>query len=394
MEARSRRAHVVHVINSIATTGGAEQQLVTNLRSFTDQTLRHSLVCLYDVAPSRRGEVPGEIPVAHLYGIGSPRPGPWGRARDLTRALRDLAPDVVHCSLADAALASRFAGRRLGVPVIETLVNIANEKVKAVDNPLPWWKLRAYQMVDSTTMRFATHFHAISSEVARSWRETAGIPAEEITVIPRAVNPADLAVPGGREGARARILGELGWPAATFLIVNVGREVPQKGQRYLVEAMPGIVAAVDTARAVVAGTPGSLSDDLRRRSGDLGLGDRMRFLGRRSDVPDLLAAADVFAFPSLFEGVGVAMLQAMAAGCAVVVTDVPPMNDVVTDRTSGLTVPPRDAEALAAAVIELAGDPELRSRLGAAARRVVEAGFRPDVVAARLEEMYHTVIGR
>ena len=134
---RSSRAHVVHVINSIATTGGAEHQLVTNLRSFSDPTLRHSLVCLYDVTPSRRDEIPAEVPVVHLYGMGTARPGPWGRARDLTGVLRDLDPDVIHCSLADAALASRFAGRRLGVPVVETLVNIANEKVKAVDNPLP-----------------------------------------------------------------------------------------------------------------------------------------------------------------------------------------------------------------------------------------------------------------
>ncbi len=389
-----RRAHVVHVINSIAATGGAEQQLVTNLRSFTDPELRHSLVCLYEVDPSRRDEVPSTVPVVHLYPKGVARPGPWTRARDLIRVLRDLEPDLVHCSLADAALAARFAGRRLRVPVVETLVNIANEKVKSLDNPLAWWKLRAYQVVDTTTMRLVTRFHAISGEVARSWRDTARIADERIAVIPRAVDPADLVPVGGREAARKRILGEMGWAEDTFLVVNIGREAPQKGQRYLIEAMRLVVDRIPTARALVAGTPGSLSDDLRRRVAASGLGDRMRFLGHRRDVVDLLAAADVFAFPSLFEGIGVAMLQAMAAECAVVVTGVPPMSDVVTDRESGLTVPPQDPEALAAAIVELAENAELRVRLGAAAKQVVEQGFRPDRVAAELERLYHEVLGR
>lgn len=88
------------------------------------------------------------------------------------------------------------------------------------------------------------------------------------------------------------------------------------------------------------------------------------------------------------------MLQAMAAGCAVVVTGVPPMSDVVTHGVSGLTVPPRDPRGLAAAIVELAGDPDLRCRLGSAARRVVEHDFRPDVVVASLESLYHEVLGR
>ncbi len=388
------RSHVVHVINSIAATGGAEQQLVTNLRSFTDHTLRHSLVCLYDVEPSRREEIPAEVPTVYLYGKGADRPGPWRRARDLIRVLRDLRPDLIHCSLADAALASRFAGRRLRVPVVETLVNIANEKVKALDNPLSWWKLRAYQMVDTTTMPLVTHFHAISDEVARSWRETARISGARISVIPRAVDPDDLTPLGGREEARRRILAEMGWGDETFLVVNIGREAPQKGQRYLIDAMRLVVETVPTARALVAGTPGSLSEDLRSRVVTAGLEGRVRFLGRRSDVADLLAAADVFAFPSLYEGIGVAMLQAMAAGCAVVVSAVPPMSDVVTDRVTGLMVPPRDPQGLGAAIIELAGDPELRRRLGLEARRVVARDFRPDAVAARLESLYHEVLGR
>jgi starch synthase len=107
----------------------------------------------------------------------------------------------------------------------------------------------------------------------------------------------------------------------------------------------------------------------------------------------LLAMADLFAFPSLYEGIGVSLLQAMAAGLACVAVDRPPMNGVVTSGETGLLVPPQDPTALAAAIVELATDPEERERLGAAAKTTTLDQYRSDDVARRLEALYVRVLG-
>jgi glycosyltransferase involved in cell wall biosynthesis len=120
----------------------------------------------------------------------------------------------------------------------------------------------------------------------------------------------------------------------------------------------------------------------------LGLSDRVILLGRRSDVPRLLGAADVFVFPSLFEGLGVSLLQAMGRGLPVVTTDRRPMSDVVSDGVTGLLVPAEDAAAIASAVAHLHADPALRARLGAAARGEVATHYDADEIAARVERFY------
>ena len=113
----------------------------------------------------------------------------------------------------------------------------------------------------------------------------------------------------------------------------------------------------------------------RSQARDLGLGDRVLFTGAREDVPELLASFDVFAFPSLFEGLCVAVIEAQAAGVPVVATPVGGIRETVVDGETGVLVPPRDAEALAAAILRLLEHPDEGRRLAAEARRRVHARF-------------------
>ena len=143
------------------------------------------------------------------------------------------------------------------------------------------------------------------------------------------------------------------------LVGNVARLAEQKDHRTLL----GAAALVPEADFAIAGD-GELRGELERAAGP-----NVRFLGTRTDVPDILASLDVFAFPSLFEGLCLAVIEAQTAGVPVVATAVGGIKETVVDGETGLLVPPRDPEALAAAIRRLLGHPEEAARLAAEARR-------------------------
>jgi len=114
-------------------------------------------------------------------------------------------------------------------------------------------------------------------------------------------------------------------------------------------------------------------------------------MGVRDDVPEILKACDLFVFPSHTEGMPNALLEAMAAGCAIVCTDVPGNRDLITDGETGLTVPARDSNALADAVVKLLGSRDLSDRLGAAASTLAKASFDSKLVMVRYLKIYDTI---
>jgi glycosyltransferase involved in cell wall biosynthesis len=150
------------------------------------------------------------------------------------------------------------------------------------------------------------------------------------------------------------------------LVGNVARLAPQKDHATLIEA----ARLVPEARFAIVGD-GELREELERQA----QGSSVRFLGARDDVPDLLASFDVFAFPSLYEGLCVAVIEAQAAGVPVVATPVGGIRETVVDGETGLLVPPRDPPALAAAIRRLLDDRELARRLADEARRRVRERF-------------------
>ena len=159
-------------------------------------------------------------------------------------------------------------------------------------------------------------------------------------------------------------------PHGGRVIGNVARLVEQKDQRTLVDAAPAILQRFEDARFVVVGD-GALRGELEQRAAGL----PFEFLGDRDDVPELLAGFDVFAFPSLFEGLCLAVIEAQAAGIPVVATPVGGIRETVVDGETGLLVPPRDPAALAAAVCRLLDDQALADRFAAEANRRVRARY-------------------
>src|SRR5205085_5387397 len=168
-----------------------------------------------------------------------------------------------------------------------------------------------------------------------------------------------------REGQRIR--SELGIAADDFVVGNVGRLSLQKGQRHLIAAMPMLLERVPRAHAVIAGR-GDLEEYLRDLSLEFGVADRVHVLGPRRDVPALMHAIDVFVMPSIWEGFGLVLLEAMAAGRPIVASRVATIPEVVADGETGLLVPAGDPLALAEALAALADEPMLAARFGAAGR--------------------------
>jgi glycosyltransferase involved in cell wall biosynthesis len=184
------------------------------------------------------------------------------------------------------------------------------------------------------------------------------------------------------EMARSR----LGVDSETHLIVGLGRLEPVKGFQLLVKALPAILSGVPSARLLLVGE-GSLRPALVNDARALGVADRLTFVGAQPEGATFLAAADLVVVPSLNEGMGRVLVEAMALGRPVVATRVGGIPAVVVDGETGRLVAPDDPAALARAVNELLKDPGLRQRMGEAGRRRAEQ-FSLTVMESRLLDLY------
>ncbi|NND66704.1 MAG: glycosyltransferase [Halioglobus sp.] len=182
-------------------------------------------------------------------------------------------------------------------------------------------------------------------------------------------------------------------------ILFVGRLVDKKGIEYLIEAMPGVLAEASAAHLTIVGD-GPLAAELAARCRALGVEDAVTFTGAvaNHDVPGYLQRAAVTVFPSIVtdsgdqEGTPVAIMEALACGCAAVVSDYPGARDIIVDGRTGLLVPQRSPEALARALLRLYQDPALCAALGAGGRKHVQAQYDWRVISDRFLDVFRDIL--
>jgi glycosyltransferase involved in cell wall biosynthesis len=214
-----------------------------------------------------------------------------------------------------------------------------------------------------------------------------GIRAEKIIVIPNGIVPVAV-----DEVNRSEVRAQMGVGEKDILLLSVGRLVYQKAHEYLVAAMPAVLKENPNVKVGVCGD-GVLRADLERQIQSLGLEKQINLLGMQADVTKYLAAADVFVLPSRWEGLPIALLEAMSAGLPVIATRVEGVDEVVEEGMHGILVKPESTEELVKAILQLSRDTTQRQRMGKAARLRVLNSFTVDRMCERYLNVFEHSLG-
>lgn len=224
------------------------------------------------------------------------------------------------------------------------------------------------------------HFHKVIcvSERARRLQVAYGLPN---TLVQRIANGVDLAQIALGDAARARRV--LGVDADVPIVTVIARVAPQKRPLDAIASFAAVASEFPDALLVFVGS-GPLEDEVRKAAAEAGLGQRVRLLGHRTDIADWLAATTVWLLPTETEGFSVAVIEALAAGCAIVSTDCAGNDEVLDNGVNAVVVPVGDIIAISGALRRLLSDAALRARLGDAARRTAEAYSLDGMVDAHM----------
>ena len=294
----------------------------------------------------------------------------------LVTLLRRDRVDVLHAHMFGSSLWGTLLGRLARVPVI-----IAHEHgSETACRPVR-------RFLRGMIARRADIVVAVSEAEGRRLVVAEGVSADKVRVIPNAIPP--LSTPSGDVRA------ELGIPIDAPVVATVTVIRPEKALGNLLRAAALLAPEVRGLRVLVAGTgPSSEIEKLERLVRDLRLEGSVSLLGRRADIPDVLAAADVAVLSSDREGRPLALMEYMAAGKAIVATRVGGVPELVENGVHGVLVPPRDVNALAMAIRELLGDPRRRAELGRRARARQQAELNFPAMVERVESLYQELASR
>lgn len=371
------------VVMDLTFVGGAEM-LLLGLFGVMDRTVvTPRVLCLREEGPLA-GELRAagvEVEVLPPASSRDPR-----RVTDLARALRLSETDVVlvaHHHRAALAL-GRAAALLAGVPSI----------VAAHDMDLTSVGRRVLPRSAVQTLRASSALILLSQAQGRYLRSEEGVGRRPWSRTREVVIPNGIAIPSAPTPAdRVIARHRLGIAPSEVAIGIVARLSAQKAHEVLFAAFEKCLAAREECVLVVIGT-GDREAELRELAADRGIAHRVRFLGVRRDVPELLAGLDVSCLSSVHEGVPMILIESMAAGVPVVATDCGSITDVITDGDEGFVVGVGDDEAFADRLTTLAADPALRRRMGTAGREAAQDRFDIAHTARGYQELLTSVVGR
>jgi glycosyltransferase involved in cell wall biosynthesis len=388
-----RPLRVLHLIEALG-PGGAERLLFTNLKHLDSTQIHSSVLTVFPHATHWQEPIRQLGVTVESLNCRNSRDLPGG-IRRLRSRLRTNRPDLIHSHLWAANIIARVAGRLSRVPVISSVHNPDHEMQAWEDGAsVGLNKRRAVRGLDRWTSRFGcTRMIAVSDYVRKSAHRNLGFPLERIELLYNPIDREQVETPPKQ--TRGELLHQLGLPDESLILLNVARVSPQKGLLYAIKALPAILERYPSVHLLSVGatTDPAWLARLKAEAKELGVTSQFHVLGPRDDVVDFLRSCDVFVFPSLYEGLGIALIEAMSVGCACVATNAGPIPEVVTHGQDGLLVPPADPGQLADAICGLLEDPDRRSALGAAARRTALDRFQPQASADRLAAIYRSVAG-
>ncbi len=356
-------------------TGGSETALESLLARLDRDRFSPTVVCLKDGNTRIADEIRAlNVPVIDLGLVSPARAGALWRLYTL---LAEQRPLIIHAWLFHAVVVARLLGRMTGVPIV-----ISARRNINLGSPFR-------EMVNRMTIGADERVIALSEAARRVEIERGGAAPDNVTVVH---NGIDIGLyppltPRMRADARSR----LALPPAATLVGTVARLHPSKGVDDFVRAAGRVLAKVPGARFVVVGD-GKERAALDRLAGELGIPDKVHFVGERSDVRSLLAGLDLFVLASREEGLGTALLEAMAAGVPVVATSVGGIVEVVEDSVSGILAPPGDVDRLADSIVTMLDNRELADRLAKNGRRRVTEMFSIEATVEKTQKLYEELL--
>lgn len=292
----------------------------------------------------------------------------------MVRLMRSDPPQIVHTHLFKSDFHGRLAARIANVPVV----------VSTLHNNDVWARNWLLGHLYGATARFADRLIAVSPEVREFHLAKTGVPEDKLMVIE---NSVDVSHFEGHEAEARAIRAEFEVAEDAPLFGIVGRLKPQKDLPTFLHAAAEILREQPDARFLVVGD-GPLQDELEAQADELGLRPALVFTGMRKDVPAILSALDALVLSSLWEGLPVILLEAMAAGLPVVSTAVDGVQGVALPDETALLVPVSDPKALAQACLRLARDLALRESMGRAGKARVTKRYSLDAMIDRISALY------
>jgi len=366
---------VAHIIK-VTQIGGAERHLLILLPQLIKQGLEQHLIMLVEpdnpmddmvAAAGARGITVHKLTIRRDYDVTV--------SYQLLRTLRQIKPDLVHTHLIHADLFGITAARLGGYPVITGRHNDDDFRTKS-----------AVKTGNAVLWRLARGGIAISEAIRKFTVDVEGAPSDKVRVVHYGIEHQTPS-PDELNQARANLREELNLSQDVLIVGAVCRLVGQKGMTYGIDAFKQVMQHFPDAHLVIAGD-GDLRVTLEAQVKQLELSENVHFLGWRDDAPQILAGLDVFLMPSLWEGFGLVLLEAMSKRIPVVASDVSAIPEVVRHGETGLLVQPRDVDGLCDAMLTLLSDRPLRLHMGMMAEDRVENHFSAERMAEATIAVY------
>lgn len=372
---------VMHVIDGLY-GGGAETSLLEVAAPLADRGFETTIVAL----KSDDGSLEGRLRSLGIEPIRLKSKNPLGQVRELRNVIRYAKPDLLHTTLMWSNLVGRVSARSVHMPVVTTLANRDYGPEHRGDSRYGAWGVRAVHSAELMTAPLTTCFHAVSEDVASVMGHRLKIPADRIRVVYRGRDASNMG--SATLERRLRVRAALSVEATAPMVLSVGRLDRQKGVETTIAAFQQLVAQVPNAVLFLAGRPGNASALAEARARDM---PGIHLLGHRTDVADLMCAADVLSFPSRWEGLPGTVIEAMAMRLGIVASDIPPVAEVLGD-VDWPQVAPDDGRALASSLVSvLRGGPENDARRDAGEKRF-RALFTAEAACDGMVKMYEDVL--
>ncbi len=316
------------------------------------------------------------------------------QSKSLASIIKEFNPDLVQSVLFKSAIRVRLAKKFTSFFHIEYIVNCSYSKIRYNDPKINNAGLTFFKYVNRLTQSNGVdHFVALTNEVKDHASKHLRINPSKISVIPR--GRSENAFIDSKMQIRNEVRQELKIAQDEIIFIHVGRQEYQKAQTDLLKAIHSVDENLKSSKAhfIFCGRKGNLTEEIEEFLLKNSLQTPVDWLGHRSDIPKVLLAADVFVFPSLYEGLGGSLIEAQAAGLPIIASDIKVFEEVVQENYNAELFKTSDIEDLAAKLQLMVNSPELRYKLGANSLRRFHEKFQIEDIHHRILNLYKKLAG-